>query len=64
MFPYAGFTHSRLNVSPYQKIRYVNTYVREYTLSQKHFQCMKHFQNYLEKFPKLLGNIEEVENSK
>jgi hypothetical protein len=21
---------------------------------------MKHFQNYLEKFPKLLGNIEEV----
>jgi hypothetical protein len=25
---------------------------------------MKSFQNYLEKFPKLLGNIEEVEISK
>jgi hypothetical protein len=33
-------------------------------LSQKHFQCMKRFQNYLETFPKLLGNIEEVEISK
>jgi ferredoxin len=35
-----------------------------HTLSQKHFQCMKRFQNYLETFPKLLGNIEEVKISK
>jgi hypothetical protein len=35
-----------------------------HTLSQKHFQCMKRFQNYLERFPKLLGNIGEVKISK
>jgi hypothetical protein len=35
-----------------------------YALSQKHSQCMKSLQNYLEKFPKLLGNIEEVRISK
>jgi hypothetical protein len=34
------------------------------TLSQKHFQCMKRFKNYLEKFTKLLGNIKEVKISK
>jgi hypothetical protein len=34
------------------------------TLSQKHFQCMKCFQNYHEMFPKLLGNIGEVKISK
>jgi hypothetical protein len=34
------------------------------TLSQKHFQWLKRFQNYLETFSKLLGNIEEVEISK
>jgi hypothetical protein len=32
MFPYAVFTYPRLNVSPYPKIRYVNTHVREYTV--------------------------------
>jgi hypothetical protein len=58
-----------LKILPYNKLlklficKFMHAIEYAYTLSQKHFQCMKRFQNYLERFPKLLGNIGEVKIS-